>query len=59
VLKLATTGWRFARYYLRSEPYRLLGPPRIVLRLLAPLLVASVGTIITTTALLDGSQRRS
>jgi len=40
-LKLASTGWRFARYYLRSEPYRLLGPPQIVLRLLAPLLVAS------------------
>ena len=40
-LKLASTGWRFARYYLHSEPYRLLGPPQIVLRLLAPLLVAA------------------
>ena len=40
-LKLATTGWRFARYYLRTEAYRLLGPPQLQLRLLAPLLVAS------------------
>lgn len=40
-LKLGSTGWRFARYYLRSEAYRLLGPPRLLLRLLAPLLVAS------------------
>src|SRR3989441_12487555 len=40
-LKLATTGWRFARYYTGSEPYRLTGPPKLLLRLLAPLLVAS------------------
>ena len=40
-LQLASTGWRFLRYYTRSEPYRLVGPPRLLLRLLAPLLVAS------------------
>jgi hypothetical protein len=40
-LKLASVGWRFVRYYTRNEPYRREGPPRIVLRLLAPLLVAS------------------
>jgi hypothetical protein len=40
-LKLGTTGWRFARYYTRNEPYVLAGPPRILLRMLAPLLVAS------------------
>src|SRR5439155_15079016 len=40
-LKLAGVGWRFVRYYTRNEPYRLEGPPRILLRLLAPLLVAS------------------
>jgi hypothetical protein len=40
-LKLASTGWRFVRYYTRNEPYRLVGPPRLLLRLLAPLLVAS------------------
>jgi len=40
-LKLASTGWRFLRYYTRNEPYRLAGPPRRLLRVLAPLLVAS------------------
>jgi hypothetical protein len=40
-LKLASTGWRFLRYYTRDRPYRLAGPPRPLLRMLAPLLVAS------------------
>jgi len=40
-LKLASTGWRFLRYYTGNKAYRLEGPPRILLRLLAPLLVAS------------------
>jgi hypothetical protein len=44
-LKLATTGWRFFRYYTNSKPYRLEGPPRRFLRLLAPLLVASTLTL--------------
>jgi hypothetical protein len=41
VLKLATTGWRFARYYTRSRPYLAAGPPRAAMRLLAPLLVVA------------------
>jgi hypothetical protein len=44
-LKLASTGWRFVRYYTNSRPYRLEGPPRLLLRLLAPLLVASTLTL--------------
>jgi hypothetical protein len=40
-LKLAATGWRFLRYYTSNTPYRLAGPPRLLLRVLAPLLVAS------------------
>jgi hypothetical protein len=40
-LKLASTGWRFLRYYTRDKLYRLEGPPRLLLRVLAPLLVAS------------------
>ncbi len=44
-LKLATTGWRFARYYTRNKPYRLEGPPRLLMRMLAPLLVASTLTL--------------
>jgi hypothetical protein len=41
LLKLASTGWRFARYYTRSDAYRAHGPPRPGMRLLAPLLVAA------------------
>jgi hypothetical protein len=38
-LKLASTGWRFVRYYTRNRDYRARGAPQIVMRLLAPLLV--------------------
>ena len=38
-VKLASTGWRFLRYYTRNHAYRLKGPPQILMRLLAPLLV--------------------
>jgi hypothetical protein len=44
-LKLASTGWRFVRYYMGDKPYRLEGPPRLLLRVLAPLLVASTLTL--------------
>ena len=40
-LKLATTGWRFVRYYTHEQHYVLAGPPRMLLRMLAPFLVAS------------------
>lgn len=39
-LKLASTGWRFMRYYTRNEDYRLKGAPQLIMRVLAPLLVA-------------------
>jgi len=41
LLKLASTGWRFTRYYARSEAYRSRGAPQLSMRLLAPLLVAA------------------
>jgi hypothetical protein len=47
-LKLASTGWRFARYYARNEAYRLEGPPRPLLRMLAPLLVAATSSLFGT-----------
>jgi len=47
-LKLGTTGWRFARYYMRDEPYVRAGPPRALLRMLAPLLVASTLALFGT-----------
>jgi hypothetical protein len=41
LLKLASTGYRFFRYYTRAEAYRAKGPPWLPLRLLAPVLVVS------------------
>src|SRR6201999_1315867 len=38
-VKLATTGWRFARYYTLNPAYREKGAPQILMRLLAPILV--------------------
>jgi hypothetical protein len=38
-LKLASTGWRFAHYYLGTSRYRVAGPPWPLPRLLAPPLV--------------------
>jgi hypothetical protein len=35
-LKLASTGYRFARYYTHSADYLRAGPPRLLLRALAP-----------------------
>jgi hypothetical protein len=53
-LKLASTGYRFARYYLRDHDYRVEGPPKLLMRILvAPLVVAStVGLFASGTALL-------
>jgi hypothetical protein len=42
VLKMASTGYRFARYYLHEATYVKKGPPPIGLRLLAP------GVVFTT-----------
>jgi hypothetical protein len=41
LLKLASTGWRFVRYYTRSTAYAEHGAPKIAMRLLAPLFVAA------------------
>lgn len=40
-LKLASTGYRFMRYYGGSATYRSKGPPHVLLRLLAPLVIVS------------------
>jgi hypothetical protein len=47
-LKLASTGWRFARYYTRNDHYVLAGPPRMLLRVLAAPLVASTLALFGT-----------
>ncbi len=48
LLKLGSTGYRFARYYTGARPYREKGPPAIALRLLAPVLVAATVAVIGT-----------
>jgi len=40
-LKMFSTGWRFVRYYAGDPAYRLAGPPEMLLRLIAPILVLS------------------
>jgi hypothetical protein len=51
-LKLASTGYRFTRYYTGAPRYRAEGPPRLPLRLLAPFLVASTLLILASGVLL-------
>jgi hypothetical protein len=49
VLKLGSTGWRMARYYLRGEEYTRRGPPHIFLRaLVAPLTVVTTVVLFAT-----------
>ncbi len=45
-LKLASTGWRMIRYYTRSPAYRAEGPPRPLLRGIAPLVVGSTVALL-------------
>ncbi|MFF2296816.1 hypothetical protein [Arthrobacter sp. NPDC058127] len=46
VAKTASTGWRFIRYYSRDPAYRRKGPPRLLLRVIAPVLVVSTIALI-------------
>jgi hypothetical protein len=48
VLKVASTGYRFVRYYLGSAPYRRKGPPPAVLRVLGPVVVVSTGVLLAS-----------
>jgi hypothetical protein len=48
LLKLASTGYRFVRYYTGARIYREKGPPPLALRVIAPVLVATtVGVFVT------------
>jgi len=48
LLKLATTGYRLARYYTRDAEYVRAGPPPVHLRLLGPVLVAATAGLFAT-----------
>lgn len=52
LLKIGSTGYRFARYYLRSEPYRRKGPPAPMLRILGPLVVLTSVAVLGTGVML-------
>lgn len=47
-LKLASTGYRFARYYTGSPRYRRKGPPHAVLRAIAPVVVVSSVAVLAS-----------
>ena len=48
LVKLGSTGYRFARYYTRAPAYVSKGPPLIWLRMLAPVLVVTTVAIFAT-----------
>lgn len=58
LLKLGSTGYRFARYYTGARTYREKGPPLLPLRVLAPVLVlATVAVFVTGVGLLVSGHR--
>ena len=48
LLKLGSTGYRFARYYTGSAPYVAKGPPPTPLRLIAPIVVISTVAVMAS-----------
>jgi hypothetical protein len=48
LLKLASTGYRFVRYYTHSPAYVDRGPPHVVLRAIGPVVVASTVAVLAT-----------
>ena len=47
-LKLASTGYRFVRYYTGDRAYRADGPPHPLLRVLGPVVVLSTAGLFAT-----------
>jgi hypothetical protein len=62
-LKLASTGYRFVRYYTANPRYRAKGPPAPALRIMAPLVVLLTVTVFGSGVVLlfigPGSSSRS
>src|SRR6478735_677556 len=48
MLKLGSTGYRFARYYMRNSDYRGKGPPAALLRWSAPVVVLSTVVVLAS-----------
>lgn len=51
-LKLASTGYRFGRYYTANPAYRRKGPPHPLMRMLGPLVILSTVAVFFTGLLL-------
>jgi hypothetical protein len=51
-LKLASTGYRFTRYYTRAPAYVEAGPPWLPLRLIAPVIALSTVAVFVTGVIL-------
>ena len=52
ILKIASTVYRFARYYTGSRPYIRKGPPAPILRVLGPLVVLTSLAVLGTGVML-------
>ena len=48
VLKMASTGYRFVRYYAANPRYRSKGPPAAPMRLIAPIVVLSTVVVFAS-----------
>ncbi len=61
VLKMASTGYRFLRYYTRAAVYRAKGPPMTALRAMGPVVVLSTLVVFISGVVLlfNGPQGRS
>jgi hypothetical protein len=60
LLKVASTGWRFLRYYTRGRPYVEAGPPILPLRLLGPLVIVfTLGLLGSGLVLIALGEQRS
>ena len=59
-VKLASTGYRFVRYYIHDPAYRRKGPPEPVLRVLGPGLILTTLVVLASgiVLMLDGPARR-
>jgi hypothetical protein len=59
-VKMASTGYRFLRYYTRDTAYRRKGPPELVMRVIAPVVVVSTVVVFASglVLLFDGPARR-
>ena len=48
LVKMGSTGYRFARYYTANPAYRRKGPPPLALRLIAPMVIASTVVVLVS-----------